>query len=1043
MFTRISFRNKLLLWVMPPLIVGLLSLSMGAYWYINNVIEKELTTSMLAMTGKTAEGINTWCKTLIFEPETMSTTLAAKAINTDFSKIDQENINRDKVLHKKYPDIFLDIYAANRDGLYHTVQNDGNDYSLFEGNISTRDYFQSIMAGGPSQITFPLISRTTGIPTIFVVAPITDEKGIPQGLIGTGISLEYVQKLAESLKAGKTGYGIVIAQDGTLLYHPQKELIMKEKITDNPEPSIMELGKLMLSGSSGIYHYMLKGQKKIAFYQPVPFTGWSVATTVPESELLAPVTQMITSLSTITVIILLLVISTIWLATRRLLQPLQELSTHAQQITAGNLKVELLHINSQDEVGLLTKNFNIMTKTLGTMMGELELKNTFLEAEVRERRKAEDALQQAHDNLEFKVKAKTQKIFAANEELTAMNEEIQAMNANLEDTNKQLQDEIQVRQQVEENLLTRENQYRATTSLLTGPIDEVENCLESILLNALQLIKAPDGFIGLYDHNEQIFFIHHAVGIHESRVTEQMSSTIGIQGHVYETGEMLYIEDYSKYPRCEQNPVLNRLSSIIIFPLKQGGEVKGLLAASWVDEIHSVSEEDVEILQQFSNLAAVALERSNIYENCNYMAFHDSLTGLANRASLNRYLEAEMNNACDRKAMGIILFIDMDDLKSINDNFGHSSGDLVIIAASKHIQDVLGEKAFIARLGGDEFIAILDGAKFPEQAPEIADGIVAALRQEYDVAGQKLHLSGSIGVVRYPADGNVAEDLLKKADSAMYAAKRAGRNCWRFYEPVLSEEAYEKVTLTNALHHVLARKELFLHYQPQLAADGCSVTGFEALLRWNSPDYGLVSPLRFIPLAEQNGLILPIGNWVLQEACQFARRLSDLGWPHVHVAVNISPKQLHADDFVTNVCTTIMNAGIEPEQITIEVTESVLIESIEESIDKLTQLRDFGVSLALDDFGTGYSSLTYLKSLPMNILKIDKSFIDKSTSNDTHLQLVGSIINLGHTLGLTIVAEGVETASQLELLQQYGCDRIQGYIFCRPISEEAAIKFLS
>ena len=1015
MFNMLSFRNKLFLWIMPTLIIGLVSLSMGAYWFINNVIEKELTTSMLAMTGKTAEGINIWCKTLIFEPETISATTAAKAINTDFSQIDRQNINRDKVLHKKYPDIFLDIYAANRDGMYHTVNNNGGDYSLFEGNISTRGYFQSIMAGGPAQITFPLISRTTGLPTIFVVAPITDEEGTPQGLIGTGISLEYVQKLAESLKAGVTGYGIVIAQDGTFIYHPKKEFIMKEKITDYPNPTVVELGKLMLSGSSGIYHYIFEGEKKIAFYQPVPFTGWSVATTVPEKELLAPVTQMIQSLAAITLIILLLVISTIWLATRRLLQPLHELSIHAQKITVGNFNVELLEVQSQDEVGLLTKTFNVMTK----------------------------ALQQARDGLQFKVEEKTKELFAANEELTAMNEEVRAMNDTLEDTNQRLQDEIQVRWQAEEDLLIRERQYRATTSLLTRPIDEVEYCLESILLNALQLIKAPDGFIGLYDNDDKTFFMHHAIGIHECRLVEQMASTIDMQGHVYETGEILYIDDYSRYSRRVQDPALSRLSSIIILPLKQGGKVKGLLAASWVDQVHTVSEEDVKILQQFGDLASVALERSNIYETNNYMAFHDALTGLPNRASLNRYLEEEMKNALCGKTMGVILFIDIDDLKSVNDNFGHSNGDIVIIAASKHIRNILGEKAFVARLGGDEFIAILAGENSNEKASEFANKTIAVLQQEYEVAGQKLHLSASVGVVLYPTDGNVAEDLLKKADSAMYAAKKAGRNCWRFYQPILLQESYEKIMLTNALHHVLERNELFLQYQPQLTIDGHCVAGFEALLRWNNPDYGLVSPMRFISLAEQNGLILPIGKWVLEEACQFARRLSDMGCPHVHVAVNISPKQLHADNFVASVCTSIINAGIEPGQITIEVTESVLIESMEDSIDKLTQLREFGVSLALDDFGTGYSSLTYLKSLPVNILKIDKSFIDKITSNDTHLQLVGAIINLGHTLELTIVAEGVETASQLELLKQYGCDRIQGYIFSRPISEDAAIGLLS
>jgi len=302
-------------------------------------------------------------------------------------------------------------------------------------------------------------------------------------------------------------------------------------------------------------------------------------------------------------------------------------------------------------------------------------------------------------------------------------------------------------------------------------------------------------------------------------------------------------------------------------------------------------------------------------------------------------------------------------------------------------------------------------------------------------------MSASIGVAVYPDDGASAEDILRKADSAIHAAKKAGRKCWRFYDPILGEEAYERMILTNGLRHALEREELSLHYQPQLTVGG-TVNSFEALLRWNSSEHGCVSPVRFIPLAEESGLIVSIGQWVLQEACKFARRLADMGKGTIHIAVNISPRQLLADDFVDIVRRNITDAGIAPEQLEIEITESVLIESMEESIGKLGQLRDDGLMISLDDFGTGYSSLTYLRSLPVGVLKIDKSFIDKISSDEVQLQMVGSIIDLAHTLGLTIVAEGVETEDQLKLLKQCGCDCIQGYIFSPPIPEEEAIQFL-
>lgn len=424
------------------------------------------------------------------------------------------------------------------------------------------------------------------------------------------------------------------------------------------------------------------------------------------------------------------------------------------------------------------------------------------------------------------------------------------------------------------------------------------------------------------------------------------------------------------------------------------------------------------------------------------LAFYDALTGLPNRESLNLYIGKEIKKMQGSEKTGAILFVDIDDLKSVNDSFGHSCGDSVIITVAQHIVAAVGDDIFVARSGGDEFSIVLSGKYDREHIAYIADTILGTLCQEYEVAMKLLHMSVSIGVALYPGDSDDVEDLIKKADSAMYAAKRAGRNCWRFYKPIFFEETYEKMMLTNGLRRGLERGEFSLYYQPQLNAVGDVVIGFEALLRWKSPEHGFVSPLRFIPLAEESGLILLIGQWVLRAACQFAKRLSDMGKNGICIAVNISPKQLLEEDFVPSIQRNLQEAGIRPEQLEIEMTESVLIESIEESVIKLSQLRDLGVMLSLDDFGTGYSSLTYLRSLPVGVLKIDKSFIDQIVTDEIQLEMVGSIIKLGHTLGLTIVAEGVESEGQLTLLRQFGCDRIQGYIFSPALPEEDAVEFL-
>jgi|GEM_PF-1249024 len=392
MLRKLSYRNKLLLWVMPSLILGFLTLSLGAYWYISNLIKQELTTSMLATTGKTAESINAWLKTLLIEPETIASTQAAKAINRDFSLIDAQNINRYKILNKKYPDIFQDIYAANQKGEYHTVQLSNNRYYMFVGHISDRPYFTSIMSGGPAQITPPLVSRTTGIPTIFMVAPIKDDAGRPQGLIGAGISLEYIQKLAGSLKAGQTGYGIVVDKDGLFIYHPNRDFAMKKRMDEFDNLSISELGKLMVSGGSGVRHYIYDGQKNVAFYQPIPITGWSVATVVPEVELFAPARQMLRSLMIITLGILTLVGISVFMAARRLTRPLHDLALRVKEIAAGNLEASALETDSRDEIGQLANEFNVMASSLRNMLQELEAKNKSLEMEIKDREEAENAL---------------------------------------------------------------------------------------------------------------------------------------------------------------------------------------------------------------------------------------------------------------------------------------------------------------------------------------------------------------------------------------------------------------------------------------------------------------------------------------------------------------------------------------------------------------------------------------------------------------------------------------------------------------------------
>lgn len=888
----------------------------------------------------------------------------------------------------------------------------------------------------------PFISKTYY--SLFSESPVTTiihgiySNGNLDGLLMADIETNQLQQMVENYNSGEGSYAYLLDEEGVVIAHPNRQQVaelynyktMKKKVLlrdasgkllkdeQNNEiteeinfdvaSSLQAIVTKAMAGETGVGKYTdLSGEEYLCAYRAISLPGasapWSLIVVQKKSAAMAFMGYVTVKTTVVGMLVIAFaVLLTIWFS-RKITNPLIDIVNATNQIKEGDFAVQLA-INSANEINGLATNFNQMV------------------AELRQHR----------EGLEELVEARTVELGAANQELTVMNE-------TLEDTNQRLNDENKARCQSKDKLVLRERQYRAITSLLIRAADDTDDILALILHNAVRLLSSAAGYIGLFDEDGKTFYIPNGIGIDAALLRKPLPAETGMKWHVYTSGEIIYVEDYRNYPGCVDDKRMDSsASSVIMTPLKQAGKVKGVLVLSWEDDIHPVNKEDLDALRQFGDLAVVALERDMTEKKISRMAFCDSLTGLPNRVSLTTFLEAEMEKAHRGETHGVILFIDLDDLKAVNDNFGHSFGDKIIVAASQHIVAAVGEQAFVSRISGDEFIVIMSGESGRGRVAQIADKVLAELCKEYEVAAQKLQMSASIGVAMYPDDGDRAEDILKKADSAMYAAKKAGRNCWRFYEPILLQAAYEKMMLTNGLRRGLERGEFFLNYQPQFTAKGDHIVGFEALLRWNSPEHGLVSPAKFIPLSEQNGLILPIGQWVFQEACRFARRLADMGKESIRVAVNISSRQLMADDFVTHVRTSIENAGIKPWQIEIEITESVFIESMEESIFKLCQLRDIGVILALDDFGTGYSSLTYLRSLPVGILKIDKAFIDKISTDKMQLQVVGSIIDLGHNLGLTIVAEGVELEEQLKILKVLGCDCIQGYIFSKPLAEEAA-----
>lgn len=434
-------------------------------------------------------------------------------------------------------------------------------------------------------------------------------------------------------------------------------------------------------------------------------------------------------------------------------------------------------------------------------------------------------------------------------------------------------------------------------------------------------------------------------------------------------------------------------------------------------------------------------ELKEYQEKLHHMAYYDSLTGLPNRLSLYEDLSKEFSTkgACS----GALFFIDLDNFKYVNDTMGHAFGDQLLKNIGERFYNIFKDKGTAYRLGGDEFVLYIREYCNFEEIEYTALKIISDFKKPFYICGSVLHTTFSIGISMYPDHGNSAEELLKCADIAMYKAKGSGRNKFIFFDEKMNDEVKDRVIIEKHLRTALENGELLVYYQPQLELSTSKITGFEALLRWQSPELGFVSPLKFIKVAEESNLINSIGEWVLREACYFLKGLHQMGFKGLTISVNVSMLQLLQDNFTDMVMQVLNFLNLEAEYLELEVTESILMESYETIISKLTLLRKMGVKIALDDFGKGYSSLSYLKQLPITTLKIDKNFVDNIISKDSSRTLTGHIVTIGKSMGLKVIAEGVEEQEQLDYLINNECDRIQGYIFSKPLPEKGIIDLLS
>jgi len=435
-------------------------------------------------------------------------------------------------------------------------------------------------------------------------------------------------------------------------------------------------------------------------------------------------------------------------------------------------------------------------------------------------------------------------------------------------------------------------------------------------------------------------------------------------------------------------------------------------------------------------------ERKSYEQQIEYQATHDSLTGLPNRTLLSDRLQQCMSFADRYHSKVAVAFVDLDQFKMINDSMGHHIGDELLVAMAARLAACVRESDTVVRLGGDEFVLLITGLNRVEDVAQSMQRVLASIAQPFVINSWDYTVSCSIGVSIYPDDGSDYNTLLKNADSAMYKAKHAGRNNFQFYTRELNAALLERLDIEYRLRRALENEEFQLHYQPQVDIASGRICGVEALIRWQPEGEAMVAPGSFIPIAEETGMIEEIGYWVLCTACRKARELKEkLGYP-VPVAVNVSPRQFRQLGLVSMVETVLRDSGLEASCLELEITESMLVHDTEKFIETLHALKALGVSLAIDDFGTGYSSMAYLKHFPIDRLKIDKAFVDDLEAEPANLAILRAIVALGQSLGLKVIAEGVETPYQYDYLRSIGCDEFQGYFFSRPVTAEVLEEML-
>ena len=916
----------------------------------------------------------------------------------------------------------------------------GEDYGDVEVVLAT-------LREARTQIGDPLIGKTTRQPLIPIATPLLDENGKVFGtLIGlTNLALpNFLDDISASRFGKQGGYLITAPRTRTFIAATDKTRVMRP----GPPPGVNPVYDSYLEGreGSGVARSS-RGVVELSSSKRIVTPGWLMQSVLPVDEAFAPIYAMQRQLFGISILLTLLAGVVAWWWLHRQLAPLTEASAILDAMRDGSSPRRSLPIRRNDEIGQLAGAFNGLLDAI--IANEAQAAELALNARL-------NSIVSQVPGMVFQYRVAPD----GSSSLPFASEGIRDIyGVAPEDV---VKDSSFLKKLIHPDDLSRFLASRQVSADTLAPWRcQYRICLPGGILKWLQVAAIPEREMGGYTVWRGVLTditgVRHAedeLRVAAAAFQSQESIVITDAQGVIQRVNQAFVEctGYSAEEAVGQTPrLLNSGRHDQAFydamwrGIREGGRWQGEIwnrrksgevYPEWltITAVRDAEGRITNFVGMFQDITARKLAEDEIRS----LAFYDPLTQLPNRRLLMDRLRQGVAAAARSGAYGALLFIDLDNFKLLNDTLGHDMGDLLLREVARRLRNCVREADTVARMGGDEFVVMLEGlstapAAAASQVEQLAEKIRETLAQPYELAGHSHHSTSSIGVALFRDREVDVEELLKRADMAMYEAKEAGRNALRFFDPAMQAAVENRSSLEGQLRRAVRRGEFLLHYQIQVDRRGCP-TGVEALVRWQHPQRGLVMPGEFIGLAEEAGLIVPLGNWVLAAGCaQLAAWRDDPVLGGLALAVNVSARQFRQADFVESVRGALAASGADPGRLKLELTESLLLQEVEATVARMEELRRLGVSFSLDDFGTGYSSLAYLKRLPISQLKIDQSFVRDILTDPNDAAIARAVIALGKSLGLVVIAEGVETGEQWDLLQQEGCDQAQGYYYGRPL----------